>query len=93
MQNLCQWQSGSLKTKNVPLNSSLDILGWFLREREAHSHGNDSPEQKEVLSCLATVDYRRNGEKLSCFLYGLIPEETDPNILSAGKLGAFDTET
>lgn len=32
------------------LNFSLYVLGWFLREKEAHDHGNDSPEQKEILS-------------------------------------------
>lgn len=31
-------------------NSSLYVLGCFLREKEAHDHGNDSPEQKEILS-------------------------------------------
>lgn len=49
--------------------------------------------QNKKKSCLTTVDYRRNWEKLSCFLYGLNPEETDPKIISAGKLSAFDTET
>lgn len=49
--------------------------------------------QNKKKSCLTTVDYRRDWEKLSCFFHGLIPEETDPKIISAGKLSAFDTET
>ncbi|EGV95367.1 hypothetical protein I79_014821 [Cricetulus griseus] len=49
--------------------------------------------QNKKKSCLTTVDYRRDREKLSCFFHGLIPEVTDPKIISAGKLSAFDTET
>lgn len=31
-------------------DSSLYVLGWFLGEKEVCDHGNDSPEQKEILS-------------------------------------------
>ncbi|KAM7317705.1 hypothetical protein ACRRTK_024007 [Alexandromys fortis] len=48
--------------------------------------------QNKGKSCLTTGDYRRDWEKLSCFIHGLIPEETDPKIITAGKLSAFDTE-
>lgn len=41
--------------------------------------------QNKYKSCLTTVVYRRDWEKLSCFLHGLIPEETDPKIIAAGN--------
>lgn len=51
VQNLCQWQKWFFKKKEkkAPPNSSINVLGWFLREREAHNHGSDSPEQKNLV--------------------------------------------
>lgn len=41
--------------------------------------------QNKKKSCLTTGVYRRDQEKPSCFLRGLISEETDPKIIAAGN--------
>lgn len=39
------------------------FLGWFLRKKEAHDHGNNSPEQKEILSYHCCI-WERLGETI-----------------------------